>query len=488
MTDDNNEQIAVDDESGTSGVYKSTITPQASEFIMNSQIVNPGQSVKGVIRSVSSEYVHDIEWSVGTASESIVGCAGGTNVSLYVPDWWTECLKFSSKGDLKVTIKTYDDGELVGSNVYTLDFIIPETDAFKPSFEMLLEKYDTVIPNGWHEWVQGLSQLRVVPQNLVFKYGATLAAVTITVGSVSKRTMPAVFELPESGTQTITLAIKDSRGMLTVKTTAIEVREYTPPSIDVRRLVRCLSDGTINSSGENLFMDYVVGYSPVNSKNHYTIKIKYRPTDYEVFSDECDISAKPAVFGNGNIKNNKSYVVSIKISDEINTTGVETMRMIPSGDIPFNIRKGGNGAAFGKYAKNENELSVKWDLSVDGNLNFAGVLNYEKVVAGCMAVTQDLFADLRYYPCLNGVFVRMRLVTTMQLAANHTYLIAYVEDRIPDIFTPLHCLADFNSGGQSTSGITDGNGMIVFRSDVVIPQGTTIYISGFYIADFKNQI
>lgn len=488
MTDDNNEQIAVDDESGTSGVYKSTITPQASEFIMNSQIVNPGQSVKGVIRSVSSEYVHDIEWSVGTASESIVGCAGGTNVSLYVPDWWTECLKFSSKGDLKVTIKTYDDGELVGSNVYTLDFIIPETDAFKPSFEMLLEKYDTVIPNGWHEWVQGLSQLRVVPQNLVFKYGATLAAVTITVGSVSKRTMPAVFELPESGTQTITLAIKDSRGMLTVKTTAIEVCEYTPPSIDVRRLVRCLSDGTINSSGENLFMDYVVGYSPVNSKNHYTIKIKYRPTDYEVFSDECDISAKPAVIGNGNIKNNKSYVVSIKISDEINTTGVETMRMIPSGDIPFNIRKGGNGAAFGKYAKNENELSVKWDLSVDGNLNFAGVLNYEKVVAGCMAVTQDLFADLRYYPCLNGVFVRMRLVTTMQLAANHTYLIAYVEDRIPDIFTPLHCLADFNSGGQSTSGITDGNGMIVFRSDVVIPQGTTIYISGFYIADFKNQI
>ena len=467
-------------------VYKNTLNPRASGVTTNSQTVNPGEIVTAKIETASSEYTHKIEWSLGEAGVTLDYTGGVTDIEFAVPVEWAEQIKNSRTGDMKITIKTYDASALVGTNIYTLSFVVPATDVFKPDYEISLQKYDTVIPDDWCEWVQGVSQLRVVPENLVFKYGATLAAVTITVGSVSKRTIPAVFELPGSGTTTITLAIRDSRGLLTVKTATIDVREYNAPSIDVRGLVRCLADGTINSSGENLFMDYVVGFSPVNSKNHYTIKIKYRPTDNEEFSDECNVSARPAVFGDGNIKNNKSYVVSIKISDEINSSGVEIVRLIPNGDIPFNIRKGGNGAAFGKYAKNENELSVKWDLSVEGNLNFAGAINYENVVAGCMPVTRDLFADLRYYPCLNAVFVRMRLVTTMELAANHTYRIAYVEERIPGIFTPLNCLAEFNSGGQSTSGITYETGMVVFRSDVAVPEGTTIYISGFYIADFKT--
>ena len=168
-----------------------------------------------------------------------------------------------------------------------------------------------------------------------------------------------------------------------------------------------------------------------------------------------------------------------------NTSGAEVVRLIPSGDIPFNIRKGGNGASFGKYSEKENELSVKWNLSVDGNLDFKGMLNYEKVEVGGMAVASDIVADLRYYPCLDAVFVRMRLTTTMDLASNHTYFVAYVENHFPGIFTPLNCLADFNSGGQSTSGVTYEAGMIVFRSDVVVPQGTNIYISGMYIADEK---
>lgn len=41
MVIDNNEQITVDDGSGTSNMYANATTPQASEFIMNSQVVNP---------------------------------------------------------------------------------------------------------------------------------------------------------------------------------------------------------------------------------------------------------------------------------------------------------------------------------------------------------------------------------------------------------------------------------------------------------------
>lgn len=464
--------------------FKSAVIPKASTLVTDVGVVNPGGVIKADIECVSSEYSHRIAWGIGEESVSVSYNPGVTEAEFTVPSEWTEQVKDSCKGEFKIAIRTYHNSTIIGTNVYALDFVVPETEEYMPDFEVLLEKYDETVPDDWKVWVQGVSQIRVVPQNLTFKYGATMSAITITVGSVSKRSLPAVFELPDNGSVKVTLAVRDSRGMLTVKTKTVEVYEYSAPSVDVRKITRCLADGTINSSGEYLFMDYAVGCSSVNKKNPYRIKVKYRPSDYAEYSDEYNVLSRPAVFGDGSIKNDKSYVVSINISDGINTKGVEVVRFIPDGEISFNIRKGGNGAAFGKYAKNENELSVKWNLSVDGDVNFAGKLNYEKIDAECTPLTEDLFSDIRYYPCLGAVFVRLRLVTATPLSANDTFYIATIPGKVPGLFTPLNSLADFNSGGQSTSGIMYKTGMIVFRSDTVIPQGTTIYISGFYIADY----
>ncbi len=465
-------------------VFKSAAIPKASTLVINSTVVNPGDIIKADIECVSSEYSHRIAWGLGDQSVSVNYNPGITDVEFTIPVEWAEQIKDSCTGDFKIAIRTYYNSAIIGTNVYNLNFVIPETEEYMPEFRILLKKYDDVVPDDWNVWVQGISRIQVVPGNLKFKYGATISAITVTVGSVSKRSLPAVFELPEKGDITVTVAVRDSRGMLMVKNTIIEVNEYRAPSIDVRQLSRCTVDGTISSSGEYLFMDYVVGCSSVKMKNLYRVKVKYRPSDYGEFSGEYNISDRPAVFGDCDIKNDKSYVVSINISDAINTEGVEVIRFIPNGDIPFNIRKGGNGAAFGKYAKNENELSVKWNLSVDGDVSFAGALNFEKVEAQCTPLTENLFADIRYYPCLNAVFVRMRLVTATPLSANDTYYIATIPERVPGIFTPLNSLADFASGGQSTAGIMFKTGMVTFRSDVVIPKETTIYISGFYIADY----
>ena len=466
--------------------YKNSLTPKATTLILDSFVISPGSVINAEFDYSSSEYSHRIAWGLGEQSVSVNYAPGQISASFEVPVEWAEQIKNSQKGDFKVAVRTYHNSITVGTNVYTLEFVVPQTDEFKPDFEISLKKIDTDVPEDWNVWVQGISKMEVVPENLSFKYGAALSAITITVGSVSKRSLPAVFDLTEKGNVLVTVAVRDSRGLLTVKRITIEVEAYNAPSVDIKQLTRCLSDGTSSTSGESLFMDYIVGYSAVKDNNSCTIFVKYRPTDYGIFSEDIPVTVQPFIFGDGNIKNNKSYIVSITVFDDINKTGIEIVRLIPNGDIPFNIRKGGNGAAFGKYARNENELSVKWDLSVDGNLDFKGHLKYEQVECECTPLTENLLSDVRYYPCLGMVFLRLRFTTTMPFSANDTYYLATIKGRKPGLFMPLNSMADFESGGQSTSGITYETGVVVFRSDAVIPQGTTIYISGFYVADYSE--
>ena len=213
--------------------------------------------------------------------------------------------------------------------------------------------------------------------------------------------------------------------------------------------------------------------------------MKYRPSDETVWSNPLTLSGKNVCFGDGAIDVTKTYAVCITIKDSINISGIDTILYLPNGDIPFNIRKGGKGAAFGKFSEKDNLLDINWDLKVNGGIEVSGMLNYEKVTCECTEKSKDILADLRYYPALNTVFVRMRLVTATGLSAKDTHYVAKVSDRLPGLFMPMNCMVGFESGGQSTAGILYGNGYIVVRSDEPIMPDTQIYISGFYVADYN---
>ncbi len=89
-----------------------------------------------------------------------------------------------------------------------------------------------------------------------------------------------------------------------------------------------------------------------------------------------------------------------------------------------------------------------------------------------------------YYPFVKGCFVRIRVKANKVLSAGTTYILAHIPDKPPGMFTPLDSLANYDSGGMSTAGVVYKTGDIAFRSDTDIAEGTYIYISGFYIADY----
>ena len=472
----------------SSGIVETTLTcttiQRRSTLTLSSATVNPGGSVTATISAANSSFTHSLVWSLGGKSASASLAAGVLTAQIAIPVDWLYEVTDSQTAVVSAVLTTYNGSTVKGSLTYSITLIVPSTDEYKPSFSIGLTRLDNGVPSEWGVYVQGISRVTVSPENLSYKYGAELDRLTITVGSVSVRSLPATFNLTESGDLTVTVAVRDTRGLLTVKTTTITVEPYSPPSANIISLIRCNSKGESDSSGEYLCAKYSLSCSSVASKNTGKITVKYKTSEDNSYSEETELIASPAVFGNGEISLSNSVDVCFTVSDGITASAMSIERSVSSGAIPFNIKRGGMGAAFGKYSENDNELSVGWDLAVDGNVSIAGSLNCESVAVTCSENATELAGGVVYYPFVDGCFVRLRVKANTNLVAGTTYILAHIPEKPPGIFTPLDSLANYSSGGLSTAGIVYKTGDIAFRSDVDVTAGTIIYISGFYIADY----
>ena len=469
-----------------SGVFNCTAIPRKSSLSFSSTTINPGSSVIATVTPTVASFSHRILWRLGSYSSSITMTSGVLSAEISVPDQWLYGLNNTSKGTVNVSVETYNGSTKIGANTYKLTLVVPATDKYKPEFSIGLTKVDNGVPSDWNEYVQGISKVTVNPDGLNFKFGASLAAVTITVGSVSIRQLPATFNLSEAGELVVTVAVRDTRGLLTVKTTTIKVNSYTPPSVEITELFRCDSEGNESAYGENLFVRYKLNYSSVNSKNKAQLSVQYKTPNDSQYSASEAITTNPCVFGSDKISMNASSFVRFTITDRITKTGVQIVRTVSAGHIPFNIRRGGKGAAFGKFSEKDNELSVGWNLNVDGNVEIKGEMNWENVACTCNTNTQDLLGYVKYYPCIKSCIVRLRVKTSQLLNAGTTHIIAHIPDKPPAMFMPLSCIANYESGGVSVSGVVYKTGDVIFRSSVDVPEGTYIYISGIYVADYDE--
>lgn len=459
--------------------FKCTTIPRASAFAFSAAVVNPGGEIKATIYSASKSFTHKINFGVGDKSVSVDVGAGVSEYTMSIPKEWASQVTDSARGTLKITLKTYNNGVHIGSTNRNIPFIIPEISDYKPDFNIALQRLDNGVPEGIDQYVKGISRLKIDLTDVTFKCGASFGSVAITVGDITKRSVPSVFELTKSGEVKITVSFKDSRGFITEKTDNITVSDYKAPSVRIKSIERCDEDGALNSQGKYLVVDYSTVYSSLNGKNNCDLLLHFKDTKTTCFGDSLKPMASPFVFG-GFIEEGSSYEVEMLVKDEICNDYIGFTRSVPVAAIPFNIRRGGKGAAFGKFAERENELSVAWDLNLLGNLKVSGVLNYEEPVVETTANGENLTCVARYFPPLRMVWLGLRVQATKELSANVSHTVAKIQGKTPAFFTPLQGLANYENGGQGTGGILN-TGEVSFRSDVAIAKGTYIYISGIYI-------
>ena len=458
-----------------SGSFECTDIPRSSTLTLSKTSLNPLDSVGVTLTAASDSFSHKIKWALGDASVTHSLSAGVTKDAFTVPLSWADEITTARSGNISVTLSTYKGTKKIGSKAYSLKLIIPATDDFLPEFDLVIEKINNGVPSEIEEYVKCKSQVELNIENLNLKHGAKASSYTAKVGSNSKTKLPATFDLMKSGEITVSVTVKDSRGFSVTKSGKINVLGYSAPTVSLESIYRCDENGNKTTSGTYLLCNLKTNYSSLNNKNNANVTYKYKKADGDLFSGETEISGNVSVLGNGEFLNNCSYILAFKITDSITTENDFIEILVPSADIPFNIRKGGKGASFGCYSEKDNELTVAWDLNVKGSL-----ISEEVETELSLSVTNKKGA-VRYFPCLGLAFVRLRFTANETISAGSPYVIATL-DKFPPLFTPLCVNINIGSDKTGYGGIKSETGELVISFHKPVEAGDLIYVSGVYFA------
>lgn len=461
-----------------SGSFSCTDIPRASTLTLSKTSLNPEETVGVTLNTASDSFSHKIKWSLGDSSVTHSLSAGVSKDAFTVPLSWADEIKSAKSGSISVALSTYKGTKKIGSRSYSLKLIIPATEEFLPEFDMVIERIDNDVPEEIGEYIRGKSQIRLNVENLSLKHGASASGYTAKVGSSSKSALPATFDLTRSGEITLSLTLKDSRGFSVTKTEKINVLPYSAPTISVNCLYRCDELGNKSTLGTSLLCDFKTNYSSLNDKNFPTVTYKYKNANDGVYSGEMPLRDSASILGNGEFLNNSSYIVAFKITDSITTDSDFIELLVPSADIPFNIRRGGKGASFGCYSEKDNELTVAWNLNVKGDLF------YENAGLELRSFVDDKRGLARYFPCMEMVFIRLRFTANQTISSGENHILAAFTDRTPSLLTPVTVIVN-NGMNKCTGYIKSETGELVVNSESNIESGDYIYVSGFYFA-YRN--
>lgn len=465
-----------------SGHFSCTNIPRASALTIADSSVNPGGSFTFGISGVSS-FKHKITCQIGSkvkqSKEIAAGTASGT---ITIPEGWAKYVTDAKKTTITVVLATYKSSKLIGSKRYSITFQIPDTDAYKPSFELNLTENGS--PESWDIYLKGVSKLTVELSNQNFKAGSTLKSISIRFDGLTKTANNSVFEMLNAGNKELVVRLTDSRGYYSEVKKTITVKDYFPPSIKIKSVKRCDENGIVKSDGTYLLVDYTSRFCDVTVDeeilNIANIQYSIRKKGATTVLEEGEISGtSPIIIGGGNIASQSGYEIVMAISDVV-TDDDYTFHLGTAG-IPLNIKKGGNGAAFGCYAENDNELRVAW------NLNVLGRISYENVPINVSENIEQYYAKIRYYSCLDLVFLRLRFTPATTLTAGKDHVLAVIGTKPTALFTPLNIMINQTDGRKAIGGIIYSTGEIFVRSDTDILPGSYIYISGTYFADYEEK-
>lgn len=461
-----------------SGSFKCTDIPRASSLSFSSTSVNINTEITATVNSASTGFSHNITWVLGEKSSKQALSAGENSAKFTVPISWASQVTTSTVGNMTVTVNTYNGTKKIGSKSYTVKVKIPNNSTFKPDFTLRYEKADTAVPTHIDSFVQGKSKIRVNVSDVTLMYGAKVSSYSVALGDLSSNKVPATFTLTSWGNTTISVTLKDSRGLTATKTANIYVEPYSPPSVKMISAKRCDEEGNLSNNGTYLLLDYALGYSSVNGSNTPKIVSNFRRSNSDSTFGEQEVLGTPAVIG-GSLSPANSYILNLTVSDDITENSMSVSYDIPSANIPFNIRKGGNGASFGCFAENENELAVAWDLRLKGKMVT------EDVELTLLESAENLHwaSSVTYIPCLNMCYIRARMELSQDIEANKNYCVLHA-GKNPVFQTPL---ATISSGGIFGACIQYETGDVIIRCAQAMSAGTRIFVSGFYIADGTEQ-
>ena len=236
--------------------------------------ISTGNGTLGTAQTITvtrndASYTHTITYKYGNATGT-VGTGIGTSVS------WTPPLSLASQftsatsGTCTLTCTTYSGGTSIGTSSINITLSIPATVKCTVSSVAIAETV-AGLNNKFSAFVQTKSKVSVTGTTSTSNaYGATITAYTITINGQTLTSNGAITGLLQnSGTNSYSFTIRDTRGRTDTYNGTFNVVAYTAPSV---------SESSVRDSGTptSIVVSYSWNISSVNSHNDKSIAIKYR--------------------------------------------------------------------------------------------------------------------------------------------------------------------------------------------------------------------
>lgn len=387
------------------GNFNCITIPKISDFTFDKTSVNPEESVTVELLNAVSDFNHILIYEIGVYKQNLSISKGVRSTTFSIPSEWSNAIPDSKQGKVKITLKTYNGSALVGTSIKYLKLVIPETESFLPEFTVscIYNNHD-LVPESWKAIIQNISTATISIENIALKYGAKIADSYITLKQIKKSGLTNEFSLTDSGVLTFTACVTDSRGFSSVRNYSVYVDEYKKPTITCSNIFRCDSSGAPSLTGDCVAVEFRKTQSSVRGLNISYARAKYKKSTESEYSDSVLLTSSPFIIS-GPFQENSSYDFIIFITDSITQVAYEIKRTISSCNLPFNIKKGGNGAAFGCYAEKDNELTVGYDLNVKGLFKYDS-LNNSITLAQNMEI---VYLDIRNYASLRLISINAKI-------------------------------------------------------------------------------
>lgn len=309
----------------------------------------------------------------------------------------------TNKGVLRFSLRTYSDSgysDQIGDVDYKdITLYIPNDSTTKPSVSMSLSPVHSLSSTFSGLYIQGKSKVKADFTGSSAKYSSTIDSYSMTVSGLGTYNDSPYQSgwLSKDGSVTVTGSARDTRGYSASIDKTITVIPYSKPSVipygEEKSIVcaRCTQEGTLNPSGTYLRIKAGRKYSKVMSgstqKNFCLLRYRYKTESAISYSDWMTLLSKGTtssdqvdkVLEGITLDTKTSYVVQISAVDDIESSSPLEFS-VPTEEVVIHLRKGGKGAAFGKYAEQDNLLECEWNAKFNKKTTLNGVEFEEKEI------------------------------------------------------------------------------------------------------------
>lgn len=436
--------------SGKSAEGSGTLTldtiPRASSFSAGGMTLGSKASVS--ITAAASGWRHDLYLKIGSKSKCVLyDVQGGTrSFTPTIADFAPQITSAkSATGTLTLYTFNASRSAQLGSKTASVTVTVPASCAPAVSAGWAAASYYNTgtAADGIAAWVQGYSKAQITFNNnkITTKNGASIKSYKVVCAGAAVTASPYRTQVLTGTGASIVCTVTDSRGYTASETLKVSLLPYAKPALSGLSLYRSDADGTAKSSGTCIYAKATLTYSDLGGLNACTLKAYYKAAGGAYGDGQALTSGVGAILTAAALVS-QSYTAKIEAVDSLGNTAKYEVT-IPTDTAALHLRAGGSGAAFGKYAEQDDLLDVAWNTRIRGKLAlnelgdfvqkifgrdysaYQSVTSYPAAPGIYRTVGTEIFAHLAHPHGLYGVLLICKAGYAMHLYLDHVGRLFY---------------------------------------------------------------